>query len=173
MSDERPRLRPLEAFPVLENGQRHLALRDPSGMTDAIARLPPAVVAIVQLFDGETSRDEICTEYQRRYNAPLPRNVLDRIIDQLDQALLLDTERFRLHSASVFAEFTQSPVRAAHQAPASTPTHTAPARPAIAPARCRARSWRRTSTFSAAARPTPGPTSRSPKRRSGRISWWS
>jgi hypothetical protein len=106
---------------VLEDGQRHLALRDPSGMTDAVARLPPAVVAIVQLFDGETTRDEICAEYQRRYNAPLPRNVLDRIIDQLDQALLLDTERFRLHSASVFAEFNKSPVRAAHLAGKSYP----------------------------------------------------
>jgi AmmeMemoRadiSam system protein B len=121
MSDDRPRLRPLDAFPVLENGQQHLALRDPSGLTEAVARLPPMVVAIVQLFDGETTRDQICAEYQQRYRIPLPREALDRIIEQLDQALLLDTERFRQHSANVFAEFARSPVRPAHLAGKSYP----------------------------------------------------
>ena len=69
----RPRLRPLEAFPLDEQGQRFLGLRDPSGLTDAVARLPPAAVAVIQLCDGEATREEICAEFQRRYNSALPR----------------------------------------------------------------------------------------------------
>jgi MEMO1 family protein len=120
MSD-RPRLRPLDAFPIFDGDKRELALRDPSGLTEAVARLPPAVVAVVQLFDGESTRDEICAEYQRRYKSALPREALDRIIDQLDQALLLDSERFRLHSATVFAEFAKNEARKPHFAGKSYP----------------------------------------------------
>src|SRR3954470_10653049 len=76
---ERPRLRPLEAFPLAKNGQKLLALRDPSRLTDSVATLPPVAVAIIQLFDGETTRVEICAEFQRRYGTPLQPEALDRL----------------------------------------------------------------------------------------------
>lgn len=118
---DRPRLRPLEAFPMNEGGHQMLALRDPSGLTEAVARLPPQAVAVVQLFDGESTRDQICAEFQRRYGTPLAREVLDRLLEQLDQALFLDSERFRNHSATVFAEFARAPIRPAHLAGKSYP----------------------------------------------------
>jgi AmmeMemoRadiSam system protein B len=120
MSD-RPRLRPLEAFPIVENGQRFLGLRDPSGMTDAVARLPSVAVAVLQLCDGATTRDEICVEFERRHQSRLERAVLDRLLDQLDQALFLDSERFSAHRQAIFDEFHRSPVRAAHLAGRSYP----------------------------------------------------
>jgi AmmeMemoRadiSam system protein B len=113
---ERPRLRPLEAFPLAKNGQKLLGLRDPSRLTDAVATLPPVAVAIIQLFDGETTREEICAEFQRRYGTPLQRDALDRLVDQLDQSYLLDSDRFRQFSATVFGAFAQSPTRKAHLA---------------------------------------------------------
>jgi len=122
---ERPRLRPLEAFPLAKNGQKLLALRDPSRLTDSVATLPPVAVAIIQLFDGETTRDEICVEFQRRYGTPLQRDALDRLIDQLDQAYLLDSERFRQFSASVFGAFARAPTRKAHLAGESYPADAA------------------------------------------------
>jgi MEMO1 family protein len=118
---ERPRLRPLEAFPLAKNGQKLLGLRDPSRLTDAVATLPPVAVAIVQLFDGDTTRAEICAEFQRRYGTPLQPEALDRLIDQLDQAYLLDSDRFRQFSATVFGAFAQSPTRKAHLAGESYP----------------------------------------------------
>ena len=122
---ERPRLRPLEAFPVDKKGQKLLGLRDPSGLTDAVATLPPAAAAVVQLFDGESTREQICAEFQNRYGSPLPRETLDRLLEQLDQALLLDSERFRAHSASIFGQFAQSPTRPAHLAGKSYPADAA------------------------------------------------
>ena len=122
---ERPRLRPLEAFPIDKPGQKLLGLRDPSGLTDSVATLPPAAVAVVQLCDGDTTRDDICAEFARRYGSPLPRATLDRLLEQLDDAYLLDSERFRNHSASLFGAFARSLVRPAHLAGKSYPADAA------------------------------------------------
>jgi len=120
MSD-RPRLRPLQPFPIVENGQRYLGLRDPTGLSDAVARLPPALVAVIQLCDGETDRDEICRTFETRYQSKLPRAALDHFLDQLDRALLLDSERFRRHCDEIFGEFDRAEVRPAHLAGKSYP----------------------------------------------------
>jgi AmmeMemoRadiSam system protein B len=106
---ERPRLRPLNAFTVEHNGQKLLHLDDPSRMSEGVT-LQPMAVAILQLCDGETTRDEICAEFSRRYGV-LGRDKLDKLLEQLDQALLLDSDHFRQHSAQVFAEFARSTVR--------------------------------------------------------------
>lgn len=109
--EDRPRLRPLEAFPVEHNGQRALALHDPSGLSAQTATLPPLAVAVIQLCDGETTRDQICEEFQRRYHQRLTRAALDGLLAQLDAALLLDSEAFRLHSAKVFSDYAKLEVR--------------------------------------------------------------
>ncbi len=62
-----PRLRALEAFPVEQEGQRCVALRDPAGFTDQIAVLPPALLDLVSLFDGEHSVEEIREILRRRH----------------------------------------------------------------------------------------------------------
>ena len=56
---DHPRLRPLEAFPVEQDGERLIALRDPSGFTEQVVLLPIPALDIVSLFDGEHSVAEI------------------------------------------------------------------------------------------------------------------
>ena len=112
---ERPRLRPLEAFPVLDGPEPLLALRDPSRIAQPVS-LPPGTVAVVQLFDGDSTRDEICALYEQRYDKPLPRARLDALVAKLDEALLLDSDHFRRHSAMVHASFRDSPIRDARLA---------------------------------------------------------
>jgi AmmeMemoRadiSam system protein B len=112
---ERPRLRPLEAFPVLDGPEPLLALRDPSRIATPVS-LPPGTVAVVQLMDGDSTRDEICALYLERYKRPLPRERLDQLLQKLDEALLLDSDHFRRHVASVHAQFRKSDVREAQMA---------------------------------------------------------
>jgi MEMO1 family protein len=112
---DRPRLRPLEAFPVQQQGQMLLALRDPSGLAREIM-LQPLAVAILELCDGDRTRDQICADFQQKYNRPLGRDSLDKLLSQLDDAHLLDSDAFRQFSANLFGEFSRSPVRAAHLA---------------------------------------------------------
>ncbi len=124
---ERPRLRPLEAFPIDKPGQKLLGLRDPSGLTDSVATLPPAAVAVVQLCDGDTTRDEICAEFFRRYGSPLARARRSIGCSSSSTTPICSTrERFRNHSASLFGEFARSPVRAR----ACWPARAIPATPA-------------------------------------------
>src|SRR5262249_10085557 len=59
--------------------------------------------------------------FQRRYNSPLQPETLDKLIDQLDQMYLLDSERFRQFSASVFGAFAAATTRKAHLAGDSYP----------------------------------------------------
>jgi AmmeMemoRadiSam system protein B len=121
MPDDRPRLRPLDGFPVDKEGEPHFVLRDPSGLSEFVATLPALAVAVVQLCDGAHTRDEIRAEFARRYRAELPSETLDALLGQLDEALLLDSPRFREHAERLHAAFAASPVRAAALAGRSYP----------------------------------------------------
>ena len=121
MSDDRPRLRPLDGYPVTQNGQKMFTLRDPSLVTERTATLPPAAVAVIQLCDGHTTRDEICAEFFKRYRQKLARPALDGLLASLDDAFLLDSDRFRQHSAKLFGEFAQAESRAPLHAGRSYP----------------------------------------------------
>jgi len=113
---DKPRLRPtLEAFPLATKQGRMLALRDPLGLTDAMALLPPVALCVVQLFDGVRDRREIQAEFLRRHGQLLPTELYDRLVADLDGALLLDSDRFRAHVAEVRSRWSAEPVRpAAH-----------------------------------------------------------
>ena len=64
---DKPRLRNLEAFPVEQDGERRIALRDPAGFTEHVAVLPIPLLDLVSLFDGEHSIDEIQDVLRRRH----------------------------------------------------------------------------------------------------------
>ncbi len=100
---------------MLNGPEPLLAFRDPSGLAQPVS-LPPATVAVVQLMDGDSTREEICRLYEERYQRALPRARLDQLIEKLDEALLLDSEHFRMHSAQVHATFRDSDTRQPHLA---------------------------------------------------------
>lgn len=110
-----PRLRALEAFPVEQQGRRCVALRDPAGFTDQIAVLPPPLLDLVSLFDGDHSIEEIRDILQRRHGkAPTLRQIAD-VVERFDAAGLLDSDRFRERRRALEDAFRQGPVRpAAH-----------------------------------------------------------
>ncbi len=111
-SEEKPMLRPLEAFPVDgPGGQKLLALYDPSGIAPQPVTLPPLGAAVIDLCDGTRNRAQILAEFAARYRRALTADALEALLKKLDDALLLDSTNFRLHCAKVFAEFSQSPRR--------------------------------------------------------------
>ena len=76
-SEERPMLRPLEAFPVDgPGGQKLLALYDPSGMAPQPMTLPPLGAAVIDLCDGTRTRAEILAEFAARYRRTLTAGLL-------------------------------------------------------------------------------------------------
>jgi AmmeMemoRadiSam system protein B len=110
-----PRLRALEAFPVEHEGQRCIALRDPAGFTDQIAVLPPPLLDLVSLFDGEHSVEEIRQILHARHGQAPSAEQIASVIDRFDLAGFLDSDRFRDRQRALEEAFQQSPVRkAAH-----------------------------------------------------------
>ena len=91
---DRPKLRPVEAFPVDANGQKGLALRDPAGFTDSVLLLPPPLLDIVSLFDGEHTLGEIQETFMRRHGKLLFRERLEEICRTLDEQGFLDSPAF-------------------------------------------------------------------------------
>ena len=111
-----PRLRPLEAFPVQHEGQQCIALRDPAGFTDQIAVLPPPLLDLVSLFDGEHSIADIQDVMRRRHGETPTHDQIAAVIDRFDQAGFLDSARFAARRHALEEAFRRSPVRPASHA---------------------------------------------------------
>ncbi len=112
----RPRLRALEAFPIEQDGQRAVGLRDPAGFTDQVAVLPLPLLDIVSLFDGEHSLAEIRAIVAARHDATLTHEQIAAVAERLDEAGFLDSPRFAARRDRIESEFASSPVRSAAHA---------------------------------------------------------
>jgi len=114
-----PRLRALEAFPVEHEGQQCIALRDPAGFTDQIAVLPPLLLDVVSLFDGEHSIAQIQDVMRGRHGETPSADQIAAVVERFDRAGFLDSERFAARRLALEDEFRRSPVRAASHAGAA------------------------------------------------------
>ena len=106
-----PRLRAVEAFPVQHEGQRCIALRDPAGFTDQIAVLPGPLLDLVSLFDGEHPVEGIREILRRRHGEAPSVEQIAALVERLDDAGFLDSERFRARRRAIDDAFRRSPVR--------------------------------------------------------------
>lgn len=112
--DERPRLRPIEAFPVQEQGKMLVCLRDPQHLAKPLVVSPTAYFILCHL-DGRHSPVDIQEAYCRRFSEILSSEDLKKFIDLLDQHHYLYTERFLEHQTAIIEEFGRLAVRpAAH-----------------------------------------------------------
>lgn len=112
---EKPRLRPLQIFPAEDGGKKLLCLRDPEGVTEAVAALPPALALfLLETFDGAHDFRDIQAEYARRSGGRLlTKEELLGILHQLDEAMLLDGPRYRERVAEIEREYREAPARRA------------------------------------------------------------
>ncbi len=114
--DGRPRLRPVEAFPVETSSGRAIGIRDPAGYTPAVVVLPLPALEIVALLDGEHSIREIQAVIMRRYGVLLDSMRVEGLVETLDAHGFLDSPRFAERRAAIEGAFRASPTRAAAHA---------------------------------------------------------
>ncbi len=93
--DEKPKLRPIEAFPVEYEGERSICLRDPQRITDQTIFINDFAFYIISQFDGVKSVLDIQADFARRTNEILPRAQIDELVQKLDEYYFLDNARFR------------------------------------------------------------------------------
>ncbi|MDI7259009.1 MAG: AmmeMemoRadiSam system protein B, partial [Thermodesulfobacteriota bacterium] len=69
--------------------------QDPQNISDKALFLPPPLYFIISLFDGRHSILDIQAEYMRRFGELLFTEKIQEIIDQLDESLFLEGEKFQ------------------------------------------------------------------------------
>lgn len=91
-----PALRPLEIVPVVHEGRRLLLVRDPLGVLEGLAALPPdgLTLLVLQMADGQTHVDEIARVARERTGFIVTTDKIRHLVAELDRAGLLMSEGF-------------------------------------------------------------------------------
>jgi AmmeMemoRadiSam system protein B len=117
---DRPRLRPVEIFPVRQDRGTLIYLKDPQNFAPPLG-LSPVGYFIVSHFDGKHSIVEIQEAYSKQFGTLLLTGDLKRFIDLLDHHNYLYTARFRLHQKKIVEEFKVQLIRSPAHAGAVYP----------------------------------------------------
>lgn len=112
LDNMKPRLRPVEAFPVEQAGRQWIALVDPSGVTTAQVALTPPAFFIISHFDGQHSLADVQAAFVHRFGQVVPMEQIVGLIRQLDEALLLDSAHFAAKLKVQVDSYVASEVRA-------------------------------------------------------------
>lgn len=114
MNDFRPKFRPVQPQLATARGQQVLVLQDPLNLAGKVVFIPPALAPMLALCDGSRTLSELRASLMIRAGISVPMGDLERMVAQLDDALLFENER----SASAL----QEAVKAYRSAPFREPT---------------------------------------------------
>ena len=130
--EDRPRLRPLDAFPVEVQGRKMVYLRDPEGFSEQTLAVPYNAYFLLMHFDGDHSIVDLQEAYAKRFNGVLvTAQEIEQLTQRLDEALLLENDRFAAARSEREDAFRAAPSRAAIHSGASYPDEPAALRQTI------------------------------------------
>jgi AmmeMemoRadiSam system protein B len=106
-----PKLREIQVHPIQHQGQQMILLRDPLHLTDVQLAIPQPLAPLLGLMDG--TRDEAALEaaLQIRAGVRLAPGLMSNLVMDLDEALLLDNERFAQAKAEALHSYRKAPFR--------------------------------------------------------------
>src|SRR5712692_11732571 len=108
--DDRPHLRPVEAFPLEQDGKTLICLRDPERISSPLA-ISPATYFILSHFDGQHSLLDIQEAYCRGTGEIFSSEDLKEIIGFLGNQLYLYSARYFERQQQILDEFRQLTTR--------------------------------------------------------------
>ncbi len=111
--DVRPRIRAVEAFPVEQDGQTMVCLRDSTGLAPNPIVLGMGAYFIVTLLNGTNDLRDIQSAFMKQFGELLPIEQIEGLIAALDRAYFLDSPAFRERDASEREAFLSAPDRRA------------------------------------------------------------
>ncbi len=116
-----PKLRPIQIYPLTHQGQPALMLRDPLRLTERVVIVSRQLGPVLSLMDGTRDLDELRAALLVRAGLRVTNGELEQIIAQLDQALLLHSERFLAAREAALTRYRQAPYRQPASAGVSYP----------------------------------------------------
>ncbi len=114
-----PLRRDLDAFPLEQDGESFIVLRDPHGYSDRMMRLRPEAWALLMLMDGSRSAADLCAMLRAEHRIDIAEASVAELARALADNLLLDDDRFRARRQEVEDAWRALPIREAVHAGAS------------------------------------------------------
>ena len=112
MLDEmRPKLRRINISRSQQHGQPVLVLQDPCGISDFMVVLPANILPVLELCDGTRDVAAIRSALELRSGLRVGPGYLEKLFAALDDALLMDSERFTAAYEQALGLFRTSPAR--------------------------------------------------------------
>ena len=107
-----PKLRTVDARPVVRNGRPAVVLLDPLRLTERTIFVPQEWAPLLGLCDGTRDTGALRAALALRFGVRIGTDALEDLVAALDDALLLDNERFEQAQERALAEFRDAPFRA-------------------------------------------------------------
>lgn len=89
-----PRLRQVRAHPYTFKGQNGLLLEDPLGLSQKAVFVPASLSLLLTLIDGNRDTGAIRTGFELRTGLAISPRLVDNLLAELDEAILLENDRF-------------------------------------------------------------------------------
>ena len=106
-----PKLRSIEVRPLVDKGQPMLMLRDPLALSDKAVILPQTLGLLLTLCDGSRDVAGLYAALLVRAGLRVAPEVIQRVVDHLDDALLLENDRFAHAYAETLHAYRTAPFR--------------------------------------------------------------
>ena len=117
-----PKLRAVDARPIVHNGRPSILLRDPLQLTDRTIIIPQQLGPALALCDGTRDAGALSAALAIRFGVRVAPSTVEKLLSSLDDALLLDNERFAQARDQALAEYRQAPFRPLSNTGQSYPT---------------------------------------------------
>lgn len=117
----KPKLRNISVKQIVYQGEPVFLLQDNLRLTDAAIALPQALGPLAMLCDGQHTVSEIQAALEVRYSLRLPKTTIEDLLDQFDQALLLENGTYHKVKQQMLKQYRAAPARPAALAGASYP----------------------------------------------------
>ncbi|MGB3716124.1 MAG: AmmeMemoRadiSam system protein B [Candidatus Promineifilaceae bacterium] len=107
----KPRIRPIDLQPIQYEGQQMWLLRDPLELKETQLVVTQPLAQLLTYCDGTRDPVELQSALAKDFGVPINYDIIADMLDQLDDACLLDNERSREAMRSQLAEYRKQPSR--------------------------------------------------------------
>lgn len=112
-----PALRPVDAFPIENEGETYFVLRDTEGVAEAPVLLSPAAFFVATLLDGKRETPQIQEDFSKQFQgAKVQPEEVEQVVQELDRRLLLRSPAYEKALQRIRKEFHSAETRKPYHA---------------------------------------------------------
>lgn len=116
-----PKLRPVEAHPIVHGGRPSVLLRDPLRLSRRTVVVPRDLAPVLVLCDGTFPRAAMSEALARHFGLRADIDIIDTLLAALNDACLLDNDRSREAELRALDQYRAAPFRSPAMAEAVYP----------------------------------------------------